>query len=564
MALNNIFLDIGIIIIIATGMAAIASILKQPTILAYVLSGLAIGPVMGLVGNNDLIIQLSELGIAFLLFLVGLEMDVRKIGSIGIPAAITGVGQVLISSVVGFLILIVLGFSNVESLYMAIALSFSSTMIVVKLLSDKQELYTLHGRMLIGILIVQDVIAIFVLALLGNLGQFSSLTIAASLAKGIALFAVSFLAGKYLLPFAFKTIAKSQELLFMASISWCFILSIFAASLGYSMAIGAFLAGVSLASLKYSIEIFSKVRSLRDFFAILFFVSLGMQMTATTQQVTVGILLSAIVIIMNPLMAIIILSIMGHNKKVSFLSGIGLAQISEFSLIMIAMGYSLGHIGKDSLSIISFVALITITATSYLIKYGNQLYGLFSGILTPFNAISGRRIETENMPENFRPEIILCGQNRIGYSIYNKLKKDKRKFLVVDYNPDVIRSLAKEEIPCIYGDIGDLEVVERLQLNDIQLLISTVPDFKANSLLLKKLREKNKRAISILTSDQVEDALALYQEGADYVIMPHFLGGDHASSLLDNFRDLNSIIQTRIEHIKELHKRKNIGHEHPR
>ncbi len=564
MALENIFSDIGIVIILATLAAIAIAFLRQPLILAYVITGLIIGKFAGIV-DASVVSRLSELGIAFLLFLVGLEMDVRKLKRLGAAAAIVGAVQVAITAIAGFAILIALGFSSTESVYIGLALSFSSTMIVVKLLSDKQELDTLHGRMLVGILLVQDVIAIFALALVNNVGYSPGL-IASSAAKGIALFAIAFISSKYILPRVFGAIAKSQELLFMAALSWCFALSLYAGSLGYSIAIGAFLAGISLAPLKYSFEIFTKVRSLRDFFALMFFVSLGTQLAlpSLASIIATAAILSVLVLLGNPIIVTVLMSILGYNKKVSFLSGIGIAQVSEFSLILMALGYSLGQVSKEAVALVSAIALITITATSYLVKYDYEIYAALSGLLSPLGRIAIIQREPEHNHHVSRPDVVLCGQNRIGYSIYKKLKQMRKSFLVVDYNPETIRQLSDEGIPCIYGDVADADIMDKMHLDRIRMLISTVPDTNANLMLLKRLKRKNRHASAIMTADQVEDAFALYQAGADYVIMPHFLGGDHASVLLEHFGDVSKLLEKRLEHIHELHRRKEAGHEHPK
>lgn len=565
MAVEKIFFEIGIVIMLGTALAFAAGLLRQPLIIAYVITGLILGPVTGLVRNSDMIVSLSHLGVAFLLFLVGLEIDIRKLKSVGVPSAITGLGQVVISSTIGFIVLLLLGFTRVESMYLALAMSFSSTMIVVKLLSDKQELDTLHGRMLVGILLVQDVIAIFSLMLIHSIGQLSAAVIAVSVLKGVALFAVAFLSGRFVLPPVFRMMARSQELLFMAAVSWCFSLAFLASYFGYSLEIGAFLAGVSLASLSYSLQIIGRVKSLRDFFVTIFFVSLGLQITlqGAGDLLLSALILSGIVVILNPLAVMVIMSILGYAKKVSFLSSIAISQISEFSLILVALGVGMG-LKQEILSLLSLVALITITIASYSIKYNSQLWGAASRFLSIFPNINLVKMETEHMPPEFKPDIILCGQDRIGYSIYQKLRQLKKKFLVVDYNPEVIKGLVREQVPCIYGDIGDDEIFGRLNIQGIELIISTAPDARTSSLILRKVKELNRRAIIIVTAYHIDDAVALYEEGADYVIMPHFLGGDYVSFLLEQFKDLNAILQTRILHIHELEKRKRLGHEHPK
>jgi Trk K+ transport system NAD-binding subunit len=335
--------------------------------------------------------------------------------------------------------------------------------------------------------------------------------------------------------------------------------------IGCSVAIGAFLAGVSLASLSYNLEIISMVKSLRDFFATIFFVSLGMQITlAATMLVAPIIMFSLLVVVGGPLIVMVLMSLSGYSKKVSFLSGIAIAQISEFSLIIIALGRSLGHIPKEIVSLTAIIAVVTITISTYLIQYNNQLYLRFSRFLSVFERLSKKVKHLEYRPAAFKADVVLCGYNRVGYSILKKLQAMKKSLLIVDYNPELIKQLAKEGVPCVYGDIGDLEILNRLDLANIEILISTVPDASDNLLLIKKTKEVNKKAVVIVTANQIDEALRLYDAGADYVVLPHFLGGEHVSILLEDFtKDFNKILETRLSHIRELSHRKTLGHEHP-
>ncbi len=563
----NLFLDIGLIIILATVAAYIVKALKQPPLLGYLLAGVMIGPpVFGLITNTDVIATLSEIGIAFFLFLIGLEMDLRKLKNLGLISLIVGTGQVILTAVAGFAIAAALfGFSATVSLYIALALAFSSTMIVVKLLSDKRELDTLHGRIVVGVLLVQDVISILALTVMPNLGSSSLLTIGESLLKGFGLLLLVFVAGKFLLPGFFRTVSSSRELLFMCSVAWCFLLASFSHVIGYSIAIGAFLAGVSMASLAYSAEIMSMVKSLRDFFATIFFVSLGMQMTISANVLIAPIVVfSALVLFGNPLVVMILMSMFGYNKKVSFLSGVAVAQISEFSLILIALGKTLGHVSQEIVSLTAIVAVITITLSTYMIQHNSQLYMRLSGILWPFEKLSRKVKHMEYTHVNYKADVVLCGHNRVGYSILNKLKSMHKKILVIDHNPELVGALAREKIPCIYGDVGDLDMLDRAGLSSVEMLISTVPNTNDNLLLIRRTKEVNKKAVVISTASQIDEALQLYEAGADYVILPHFLGGDHVSMLIESFaNDFDKVLETRLRHIRELSSRKNIGHEHP-
>lgn len=564
----NLFLQIGIMIMIATAGAYLTKLFRQPLIPAYILTGLVLGPVLGLIKNTDVILTLAEIGIAFLLFIVGLELDITKLKDIGLISTVGGTVKVALLFSSGFLIAIAFGFVRIEAMYIGIIIAFSSTMVVVKLLSDKHELNTLHGRIIIGTLLMEDIIAVFVLSILTTLNTFTTFTLLLSLIKGISVFLIAIIASKFIFPGLFKFAAKSQELLFLASLSVCFAFSLLFFYLGFSIIIGAFVAGVALANLPYRIEIIGRVRSLRDFFATLFFVSLGMELVLgeLSNLVTLLIVLTLFAILLKPLLSMIITSLFGYTKRTSFLTAISLAQTSEFSLIIIMQGFVMGHISYNILSLTVLLAMITITTTSYFIKFDNAIYRKLSKSLNFFDLLNKEK-KVDHMPEKQEFDVILCGYNRIGYSIYSSLKKMKKTIAVVDFNPDVIKKLARNKIPCLYGDVGDTELLDRIDFRRAQLIISTVPDEQDNLLLIKKVKEVNKKAIVFVTANKIEEALELYQADADYVILPHFLGGEHVALLLEQFEeftlDIKKILENKFKHIEELKRRHRMGHEHP-
>jgi Kef-type K+ transport system membrane component KefB len=565
----NVFFEIGVIIIAATILSYAARLLKQPLILAYILAGVILGPMaLKVISNTETIATLAELGIAFLLFIVGLEMDFRKLKDTGLTALVVGLGQVIVTLIVSLAVVKLLDFSLIEAAYIAVALTFSSTMIVVKLYSDKKVLDTLHGRIVVGVLLVQDAISILILAILPNISHPSVTLLTFSVAKGIALFLLAWISARYIIPRIFSFVAKSQELLFLSAVSWCFVFAGITYLFGYSVAIGAFLAGVSLASTSYNIEIIGRVRVLRDFFSTIFFVSLGMLLAVgkdtISEMLLLTIILSLLVIVGNPLIVMVLMSLAGHKKRTSFLTGLAIAQISEFSLIVIALGSTLGHVSETIVSMITAIAIVTITVTTYLIKYDEKLYSKFAKHLEIFEKLGGKKEHLEYGVRSKRHRAVLIGYNRIGYSIMRKLREMEKSVLVVDFNPELIRRLIKERTPCLYGDIGDVEVVERLNLRDVELLISTVPTVNDNILLIKKTKQANEKAVVIVTANQLEEALKLYEAGADYVVLPHFLGGEHVALMLEDFaKDRRNVIVTKMRHIQELHHRRSIGHEHP-
>ncbi len=532
--------DIGIVIIAATILAYIARLLRQPLILAYVLAGILIGPsVLGLIINRDIITTLAELGIAFLLFFVGLELDFRKLRDVGRVSIGCGLGQIIITFIFGFLLAGMLGFTQLESFYIAFALTISSTMIVIKLLSDKNELDTLHGRISLGILLVQDIVTIIVLATLAGIGgitlQFLPVLLVEGLIKGLGLISIAVISSRFLLPRILRFSAKSIELLFLTTLSLCSVFAAISFILGFSIAIGSFLAGITLASFPYNIEIVSRVRSLRDFFATIFFVSLGMQLPLTLPLLKPTIVLSVFVLIGDALIMMVIASLFGYVKRTAFLTALSMSQISEFSLIIAMQGLSYGHIPDDVFSLITFIAVVTITASSYFIMHSEGIYRRASPFLGIFERLSKGK-NKEITPKGMENHVILCGCDRMGKVIIKTLQKLKKKFIVIEYNPEIIRQLIEQGIPCIYGDVEDAEILEKANLKGAEILISTVPDREDNLLLIEEGCNLNPKMRIFITADYPEDALEFYDTGADYVILPKILGGERVSEFLDVYK----------------------------
>ena len=416
----------------------------------------------------------------------------------------------------------------------------SSTVIIVKLYHEKNELNTLHGRIVLGILLIQDFIAILMLASLSNKTALVPLTVGIALMKAAGLFISALLVGRYLLTHLFNFFASVKELLYMSSLACFFAFAVFAEYIGLSPSIGAFIAGISLAFLPYSIEIESKISSLRDFFATIFFVILGMQInfTTTSEWTWPIIIVSLFVLIGNPLIVFLITSLLGFKSKTSFYSGIAIAQISEFSLIFILMANNLHLVPNDIVSFTAIIALITFTLSAYMITYEEKLYKFLSPILKLFEKIAIFKKEYSLVHEHFHPNVIVFGCNNIGRSIVNHFRKYGTNMLVVDYDPETIRKLNDERIPAFYGDAGDLETLGKLNTRKVTLVISTIEELSASLVLIKKFKTENKKAILFMTSIQLQDALKLYEAGADFVLVPNLTGGDHIVSLLQKYSTL--------------------------
>nr|MBC8495666.1 NAD-binding protein [archaeon] len=346
---------------------------------------------------------------------------------------------------------------------------------------------------------------------------------------------------------------------------WCFAIATIFYYLNFSIEVGALLAGMTLSLSPYHYEISSKLKPLRDFFLILFFIMLGSQMGFSNiyQNMWIILILSAFVLIGNPLIVMILMGSMGYTKRNSFLAGLTVAQISEFSLIVVAMGVAVGHVTNEILSLVTAVGLITFAGSTYMILYSNKLYPKLSKYLSIFER-KGKKVDEHKYHKDHDHEIILIGYNRIGYDILESLKKIKKKFLIIDYNPEIITSLSKEGYDCKYGDADDSELLNELNFSKAKMVISTIPLIDTNLLLINKVKEENKKAIIAVVSHQIDDAVRLYAEGATYVLMPHFLGGKHFSTMIEkNELNMNKFLKEKIAHIEHLNYRKQLGHKHP-
>jgi len=562
----EIFIELSIIIGITVIIAGIMKLLKQPLIIGYILAGIIVSPYfLNIVRSTETIVVFSQIGVVLLLFIVGLSLSPRVIREVGKVSLVTGVGQIVFTSLIGFFISRLLGFSVTVSLYIAIALTFSSTIIIMKLLSDKKDLEKLYGKISIGFLLVQDIFVIILLMIVSSFSggvEISDLTLGFVLG-GILLIGALILISIYVLPNLSKFFAKSQEFLFLFSIGWGLGLAALFFYLGFSMEIGALIAGVALSMSPYSYEISSKMRPLRDFFIILFFILLGSQIAFgdISQFIFPAIIFSLFILIGNPLIVMTLMGIMGYKKKTGFQAGLTVAQISEFSLILIALGVGVGHLTNEILSLVTIVGLITISGSTYLILYSDKIYPYLSKYLSIFE-----RKKVKEKKENIKEyDSILFGYNRMGYDILKSFKKLKKKFLIVDYNPETILELSKKGIECRYGDVDDDEFLNELNLTKTKMIVSTIPEFETNLLLIHKIRQTNKKAIIMVVSHNIEEANILYDKGATYVIMPHFLGGSQVSRMIHKHGlNINKFLDEKKKHLKQLKTRRRLGHEHPK
>lgn len=564
--MNIVFIQLAVILLAAFLVSYIVRALKQPIIIGYILAGIIISPLIIKLGySGDLVQTFSQFGIAFLLFIVGLHLNPKVIKEVGIASMTIGLLQVVLTFGVGFLVSWgLLGFSTVAAFYIGIALAFSSTIIVMKLLSDNKQIDSLYGKLSIGILIIQDIIAIVVLMVISSIGKGKILVSSGFegvLLGGLLIIGLFFI-GYFILPRIMRRIAKSQELLFLFSICWCFIAAALFSYVGFSLEIGALVAGVILSISPYATEISSKIRPLRDFFLIIFFIILGLQINLSNLGPIIlsALVLSAIVIIAKPLITMFLMKQFRYTKRTNFFTGGILSQISEFSLVIIGLAVTKGHVGSELLDTMVLTMIITILISTYISIYSPKLYNKLSKVLVIFEKKKIRR--ARKIDQDY--DAILFGYNRIGFSILESFKKINKKPLVVDFNPDTVNYLNKLRIPALYGDAFDLELLDDLPIEKVKMIVSTIPDLETNKLLLEAVRERNKTTIVILRAHAIEDALELYNEGANYVLTPHFLGGEYVSRMIRHSNiNIKEYLEEKTKHIKMLKSFRQKGHEHP-
>ena len=561
----DIFTEISLLIGMAATMAGIMKLLKQPLLMGYIITGLIVGPVgLGLVHSNETVEVLAEFGIAILLFIVGIHLSPKVIREVGKAAAIVGTGQVLFTSLGGYGLARLLNFSATESIYIALALTFSSTIVVLKLLSDKKDIDKLYGKIAIGLLLVQDIVAILALVVISATTGESSLQVAivGLLFKGTLATLVLGIISYKILPVLGDFFAGSQEFLFIFSIGWGLGLATIFSHLGFSVEIGALIAGVVLSVSPYSQEISARLKPLRDFFVIIFFIFLGVEINIAnfSQLIAPIIIFSLFVLFLEPLIIILIMNLLGYNKRTNFFAGVSMAQISEFSLILILLGIESGHIGQEILSVVTIVAIVTIAISTYVIARAEQLYPYFSTYLAKIE--KKRTIKENDLLANH--EVILFGCNRVGYDFLTLFKTMGQSFLVIDFDPQIVADLTKDGINARYGDAEDAEFLEELNIDESKMIISTIPDFDINMFLLSRVKKLNKEMIVIVISYNVDEALTLYKKGATYVILPHFIGGHFAAMMAaEHWLHIDRFNAERDKHIKYLNERIKAGHSHP-
>lgn len=516
--------EIGILCVAVCLLGGLAFFTRQPIIPAFIIAGVIVGPLgLKLIHDPKGIQSLSEITVVFVMFLIGLEMNVKKLKSIGSVVTLGAVFQVVGIGIIGMFI-VKAWFDWTTCIYLGIFFTFGSTMLAVKLMADQKQQSTLNGRISLGILLMQDILAIIILSVLAA-KQFSTTIILGTGLKSLGIVVAAVLAGQFIFPSIFRKVAKSPDLMTPVCMGICFIFAFLAENQGLSASIGAFVTGVSLANLPYSLELTGRVKTLRDFFLPIFFASLGLQLTIPH----LGMIMPIIVLIvtcvfLKPILISVIIAAFGYQPRTSFLVGETLMPISEFGLIIIGVGITLGHITGDLMTMCMVVMMVSMLSASYL--RGDVLYKHISKLVKKLDRFGPEVKEEEEFSsdgEDF--DAILIGCHNLGRDIL-ELLCGEYKFKVIEIEPERLIELKNKGYSCLYGDVADPEVWERIgDLSKLKLIVSTIADLNQTLWLIKFVKESAPNIPLFVSTDDVRDVLALYEAGADKVICAYLMAG---------------------------------------
>jgi Kef-type K+ transport system membrane component KefB len=556
--MDLLFFELGSILALATILGLICYRLKQPLFFAYLITGMVVANISkGLLTQPDTLRFLGELGIAFLLFLVGLELSISEIKRLGKTAGLTTLGQIGIVGITSYSAALLLGFSPMVSLYIALALPLTSTIIAVKWLNDQNTVFSLHGRLGLGILLVQDLVAVAAIILLSSLGkstgQFNLIDTALIITKGATLLVGSYVLSRYIVPKFFYWLASSAELLFLGSIGWCVFLAAVAQAAGFSLEIGAFLAGITLSASSYRHQIVASIKPLRDFFIALFFIVIGLQLSlkSLTSSIVPIVIFSLIVLVLNQLSVAFFLGRFGFKRHTIFFTSQLFGQIGEFSLLVASLGLSQGVLSPSVISLITSVVLVTILAQSYVLKNQQIIYRWLRPLFHAFEQAKTRSGQVK--VKNLHDHVVVLGASQLSEDILRMLHKLSVPLVVVEYNPQRIVDLDSHRYPTIFGDATDESVLDEAGIGRARLIVSSIDQHTANLHLLHLHQILAPSVPLVLTAANVDEALTYYRLGAAYVILPFLLGNTAIAQMVkDHWQNLDGLSEAKLQHLQHL------------
>jgi Kef-type K+ transport system membrane component KefB len=568
---NHVVFDLAICIVAAWIFGVVAQALRQPLLLAYLIAGITVGPVgLKLVSARESIETISAIGLILLLFLIGLEIDLKKIMSTGRLIIVTALAQIFGCFLLALAFFRLAGFSlgerRLDALYLAVGVALSSTVIIVKLLYEQRQLDTLQGRITLGVLVLQDLVAIFFLAVQPNLTEPSLKVLLPSLGRVIILIAIAFLASRYALPPVFKAVARLPELVLVGAIAWCFLIAGTAGAFKLSREMGALIAGVAISTFPYTLDIAAKLTSLRDFFVTLFFVALGMAVPLPTGEYIFWAIVIALFVFLSRLVTVFpTLHWLRQGYRSSLLPAINLAQISELSLVIIAIGGGFGHVSTKTQGIMAYAFVFVAVLSSYAITVGEQLLAWTAPRLVKLGIRDHGGQTAFNTKHSSDPRIFLLGFFWTASSLLEEISRHAPHLLgdilVIDFNPNVNTELRHRRIPVVYGDITQRDTLLHAGISHAELIVCSLPNSilrgATNLKLLQQLRELNPTAKIIMHAELFADVPKLYAAGADYVSVPRLIEAQELRRVIEAAL-AGLILQKREELDNELQKRKEV------
>jgi Kef-type K+ transport system membrane component KefB/Trk K+ transport system NAD-binding subunit len=547
---QDLLIGIGVSIIAAAAFALVARHARQPLILGYVLGGAVLGPHLGLgvVASEANIELISEMGLILLLFIIGLEISVPSLLQAGRTITVSGLLQFPICAGLawwgmGTAVAARTG-GAFDGLYLAVALSLSSTLIVVKLLSDKLEMGTFAGRVTLGILIFQDMWAIGFLALQPSLRSLEPAPLLSSVGASVGLIATCAVLSRLVLPTLFRSVARSHELLLITAIAWCFLVAGTAGALGLSKEMGALIAGLVIAAFPYNTEVITRLGGVRDFFVTLFFVALGMKVAMPSSGMLVLAAGAALFVMLSRFAAIFpLFALLRVDTRTAGVVSINLGQISEFSLVIVTLGAGYGHVSREVAALVLYALLLTSVLSTYTILFNHRLATLLTRMLAALGVPPW--LQRAQPPEGASRArravgIFFLGVSREGLAFLRHLERErpamKDEIVAIDFNPETLEQLRADGVECHYGDISNAETLRNAGIARAGVVVCSISDWLLqgtdNRRLLRQVRSLAPAAHVIVTADTLPSAQLLYAEGAAYVLIPPALAAEHLYDLL--------------------------------
>lgn len=532
---QTLFVQLSLVLALAAGISVIMRLFRQPLIMGYIITGVVAGPsLFNLIHNHAAFESFSQIGIALLLFIVGLGLNVATITSLGKPVMVVGTVNAALVGGVSYGISLLLGFNPTEALIISIGMLFSSTIVVIKALSDKKSISRLYGRIAVGITLVEDIMATIALIVITALsGGSSSLHDIEALAmRGIALAVGLIVIGTFVMPRLSKFFASSQELLFMFALMWAFGVASLFEFAGFSLEVGALFAGVTMASLPYALEVSNRLKPLRDFFLVLFFVGLGERLSIHSigEVLLPAAIFTVVVVVFKTMVISYSLGRLSYTEQTSYKVAIHLSQISEFSVILAVLAQTTGLVGAHVTNLLTLTALISIGVSTYLMHYDDKIFRALEKSLKFIERPNPKLESRSSNAANYK--LILFGYHKGGHEFINAFREMHKRYIVVDYNPDVIEIMERQHINHVFGDATDYELLEEIGVHKAEIVVSTITELETNLLLVRHVNQWNPDGVFICHANSYDHAAQLYEHGAAYVMLPHFIGSEQMSSFI--------------------------------